>query len=82
MTIHCAELDLTMPTARSIYKILPPVTLALGSLALSTGARAAGFATARFGGEHGSVVTTNPRRVKSVLGSRLIASACIAFDRF
>jgi long-chain fatty acid transport protein len=34
--------------------------VALATFASARGASAAGFATARFGGEHGSVVTTNP----------------------
>jgi long-chain fatty acid transport protein len=36
------------------------VTAALAILTAASGASAAGFATARFGGEHGTVVTTNP----------------------
>ncbi|HYJ07412.1 MAG TPA: hypothetical protein VEX18_00345, partial [Polyangiaceae bacterium] len=36
------------------------VTAALAILTAASGATAAGFATARFGGEHGTVVTTNP----------------------
>src|SRR5688500_3277889 len=32
----------------------------LAALTAARGASAAGFATARFGGEHGTVVTTNP----------------------
>jgi long-chain fatty acid transport protein len=36
------------------------VATALAILTAASGASAAGFATARFGGEHGTVVTTNP----------------------
>jgi long-chain fatty acid transport protein len=36
------------------------IATALSSLTAASGASAAGFATARFGGEHGTVVDTNP----------------------
>jgi long-chain fatty acid transport protein len=45
------------------YRRCPAIAVfatALAALTAAGGARAAGFATARFGGEHGSVVTTNP----------------------
>src|SRR5689334_2623884 len=41
-------------------RALPIMALLSGMLLAAAPASAAGFATARFGGEHGSVVTTNP----------------------
>lgn len=44
-------------------KLLSSGLLVLGSALVSRGALASGFATARFGGEHGNPITTNPTAI-------------------
>jgi long-chain fatty acid transport protein len=46
--------------ARACRRTLAFVAAGLATLVATGSARAAGFATARFGGEHGTVVSTNP----------------------
>src|SRR5262249_20402623 len=47
------------PARRLAPPVVFPLSLLVGALTASPAAHAAGFATARFGGEHGNPITTN-----------------------